>query len=215
MKKYLFKKGDGWSRSLSLAALMVVARLKLVRGRGPFTITQDGESIAEGLNRTEALVRLLSALKNKPLGPVFRVRRGDGEIVFTARKVKVDFVDDADTTSGNARADTYWNVISRVFRGFAPRFAGAYVCKYTAGTSTLSQHSYGNAVDIFFDTLAHQDEVADYVVRNADILNPYHVISRDRIWTKGVGWHAYDGEFHSHLHVDFDPQYSGPCGVKP
>jgi hypothetical protein len=214
MRKYLYRKGDGWSGNLGLTKLMAVAGMKIVAGKGPFVITQDGDPIGVGLNRLDCLARLRSVVKNKPLGPVFRVRKANGDVVFACRAVKVDYVDDSDTTSGNERADIYWNVIRDTFRGFAPRFAGAYVCKTVVGTSTLSQHSYGNADDVFFDTLAHQEQVADWVVAHQDLLHPFHVISARRIWTKGVGWRYYTGDFHSHLHVDFDPQYSGPCGVR-
>jgi len=214
MRKYLYRKGDNWSGNLGLTKLMAVAGTKIVAGKGPFVITQDGEPIATALSRAVCLLKLKGFVKNRPLGPVFRVRKRNGDIVFACRAVKVDYVDDADTTSGNRNADVYWNIIRDTFRGFAPRFAGAYVCKYVAGSSTLSQHSYGNAVDIFFDTLDHQAVVADWVVAHPDIVHPFHVITGSHIWTKGEGWHAYTGEFHSHLHVDFDPQYSGPCGVQ-
>jgi hypothetical protein len=214
MRKYLYRKGDNWSGNLGLTKLMAVAALKVVKGKGPFVITQDGEPISTGLIRSICLIKLRGFVKNRPLGPVFRVRKGNGDVVFACRAVKVDFVDDSDTTSGNEHADIYWNVIRDTFRGFAPRFAGAYVCKNVAGTSTPSQHSYGNAVDIFFDTLDHQEVVADWVVAHAQELNAEHAISGSHIWTRGVGWRDYGGDFHSHLHVDFSPQYSGACGVR-
>ena len=115
----------------------------------------------------------------------------------------------------NDKADRLWNWINAEYKRFDPRFAGAYVCKSIATSGTLSQHSYGNALDVFFDSLSHQDEVAHAVVANRQLLSPFHIISKDRIWTKDVGWHDYVGEYHRHLHVDFDPQFTGPCGVKP
>ena len=90
------------------------------------------------------------------------------------------------------------------------RYAGAYVCK------PKSQHRFGNAIDAFFDSLDHQDRVCSRAVELADELELQHVISRQRIWTKGVGWHPYDGDFHWHGHFDFAPNFatSLPCGVR-
>jgi hypothetical protein len=211
-RKFAYKRKDGtFSRSVSLQRLMSRAALQVQRGTGRFTLTQDGEPIRTNLTRAGALGALRRRLAQGDVGPTYRLRNGAGDVVFVAREVAALKIID---TSGNKAADLYWSTIVAKFPQYNPRFAGAYVCKTVAGTSTMSQHSYGNAVDIFFDTFAHQEAVADWVVAHADKLNVAHAISGDRIWTRGAGWHAYTGEYHSHLHVDFEPQFSGPCGVR-
>jgi hypothetical protein len=214
-KLYIYKKADdSWSDPHALWRVMEAAERHIRQGAGPFVINADGDPVAQDLTRQEALDRLRSVMKNRPVGNTYRTRNRNGDVVFTSRAVNRAPLDN-DTTNGNDKADRLWNWINAEYKRFDPRFAGAYVCKSIATSGTLSQHSYGNALDVFFDSLSHQDEVADAVVANRQLLGPFHVISKDRIWTKDVGWHDYVGEYHRHLHVDFDPQLTGPCGVKP
>lgn len=214
-KLYIYKKVDGsWSDPRALWRVMEAAERHIRHGAGPFVIKADGDPVAQGLTRQEALDRLRSVMKNRPVGNTYRTRKRNGDVVFTSRAVNRAPLDE-DTTNGNDKADRLWNWINAEYGHFDPRFAGAYVCKTIGTGSTLSQHSYGNALDVFFDSLSHQDQVAHAVVVNRHLLAPFHVISKDRIWTKDVGWHDYGGGYHLHLHVDFDPQFTGPCGVKP
>lgn len=215
MRAYRRKKGDKWSKDLSLKRLMVVAALNVAVGAGPFSITMGGDAAGDNLNRRRTLRRLRMMISNREIGPVFRIRDGRSNVVFIVRAVEAQPDYSGDSTNGNAKADRYWNWVRENFSDYKPSYAGAYVCKQIAGTGTLSQHSYGNAVDVFFDSLTHQDKVADAVVSNRSLLSPYHVISQRRIWTTGEGWRSYGGDFHSHLHVDFYPSYSGDCGVRP
>ena len=147
------------------------------------------------------------------VGPKLVIQRESDLECISVRKVTppLSIID----TNGNLKADTWWSAVNAEFAEYHPRFAGAYVCKSIAGSGgTPSQHSYGNAVDIFFDTFQDQERVAAWAVAHADEFSLEHVISGDRIWTRGVGWHAYTGDYHAHLHVDFNPQFSGRCGVK-
>jgi hypothetical protein len=211
-RKFVHRRPDGqWSKPVGLLRHMAVAAERVVTGEGPFVVTQDGDAISGELIRRKVLDRYKKAISSREIGPVFRIR-GEKKVEFTGRAVVA--VSSVDSTSGNSKCDVYWNWIRANFSEYSPRYAGAYVCKNIAGSSQLSQHSYGNAVDVFFDTFAHQDRVARAVVENAGELRVYHVISGQSIWTRGVGWTGYRGVYHSHLHVDFDPQQSGSCGVK-
>jgi len=212
MRKYIWKRGDGYSQPIGLTKLVSIAAPPPVTGRGPFVLTQDGDPISPETTRVDVLQRFRRAISHREIGPVFRIRKGNGEVAFAARAVVA--VSEVNSTNGNSNCDVYFNWVRENFRAYNPRYAGAYVCKHIAGSSTMSQHSYGNAVDIFFDSFGHQDRVARAVVENHDALDVYHVISGQSIWTKGVGWTGYRGDFHAHLHVDFEPQYSGPCGVR-
>lgn len=213
-RQFVYYHKDGTpSGSVSFAVLREKANARVVQGDGPFTLTQDGDILGQpSETRSTVLDHMFRRLKAGSTGPVYRVRGGADDVVFRCREVvaAIDLID----TSGNDKADVYWSTIADQFSEYEPRFAGAYVCKNVSGTTTKSQHSYGNAVDIFFDTLAHQEEVARWAVAHADELHLQTVISGDRIWTRGEGWRDYGGDFHSHLHVDFAPSQSGPCGVK-
>jgi hypothetical protein len=212
-REFIYEKVDGSiSRPVTLETVMRVAGKRITSGDGPFTLTQDGDPVVSDVARMVALKKLRHRLTVGDIGPVYRVRNDRSRVVFKVRETKpaIDIVD----TNGNDKADLFWSTIKAEFGGYSPRFAGAYVCKQVSGSSTLSQHSYGNAVDIFFNTLAHQEAVANWVVAHADELSIEHAISGDRIWTRGIGWHYYAGDKHYHLHVDFTPSYSGPCGVR-
>lgn len=207
---YLRRNGQP-SGSQSIGHLLAFARARILVSLGPFILKQDEETIGTDLDRGRVIERLTHRLEVGDVGPTYRVRGRRG-VVFGAREVvpPVRVID----TNGNHASDLYWSTIVATFPQYHPRFAGSYVCKDIAGSSTLSQHSYGNAVDVFFDTSAHQEAVANWVVAHADDVKAEHVISLRRIWTRGVGWHPYTGETHYHLHVDFFPNYSGPCGVR-
>ena len=93
---------------------------------------------------------------------------------------------------------------------------GTQVCKRISGTSTWSQHAYGNAIDLAFRVppptgfnLAKQEELAQYLAANGHELAIATLIHKDRVWTPADGWHGYGGEFHTHVHADCLPQGTG------
>jgi len=206
-RAYTWKRRDGWASPVELNVLMGVASAKVVSGRGPFTLTQDGEPIARDKPRLEVLQRFRTAISQRDIGHVFRIRKGNGETVLTARAVRKETLP-IDSTNGNRHADEFYNWVLTNYSEYHPRYAGAYVCKPS------SQHAYGNAVDFFFDTLAHQDKVFDDVRAGKCPTPIAHAISERSIWSPTGGTHYYGGNFHAHLHVDFSPQYSGYCGVR-
>jgi hypothetical protein len=210
---YVRKSGEP-SNPAGMARVMTVAAARVVQGSGPFRLRRNEDDAGPERSRAEVLRRLRKQLTTGSVGDFSRVYSATvpDEALLRAREVQpsLDVID----INGNDRADVYYSTILQEFPQYRPRYAGSYVCKDIAGTSELSQHSYGNAVDFFFDSLAHQDAVAAWVVAHADELHVEHVISRNRIWSRGQGWHAYTGDYHSHLHVDLSPQYFGPCGVR-
>lgn len=213
-RKYKFRKGDEWSAEHGLSYLMTVAASRVVAGRGPFSITQDGEVVAQNKSRKDVLVRFRDLISHRDVGSTFRIRKGDGDVVFTARAVESERLP-ADSTSGNAKADEFYNWVMTKYKDWKPRYAGAYVCKLVSGSTSMSQHSYGNAIDFFFDSIKHQNEVFDDVRHGRAPVAVAHAISERKIWSPSGGTKAYGGDYHGHLHVDFLPQQSGRCGVKP
>ncbi len=97
-------------------------------------------------------------------------------------------------------------------------FGGVYNCRKIAGSNSWSEHSFGNAVDLFCHE-ADMQQIGDAVVRqttkttkaNGGMLVPVHyVIITGSVWTADRGWHPYTG-YHppTHVHVDFDPLHTG------
>lgn len=210
-RQFIYLQQSDWSKDISLSSALAVAAKKLVSGKGPFTLTQDGDQVIKDGSRIKVLRRLRHLLSVGDVGPTYRVRNAKGEVVFVVREVKEAFR--VINTNGNKNADLYWSWVVANFSEFHPRFAGGYVCKSISGSSTPSQHSYGNAVDIFFDSIAHQNEVFKAVERGDAPVPIAHAISMKTIWENGSE-HYYSGDTHYHLHVDFNPQYSGGCGVR-
>jgi len=85
---------------------------------------------------------------------------------------------------------------------------GTHVVKNISGTSTPSQHSYGNAIDIG-GTDGQLTEIASWAARRAAALGLSQVIFKDRIWTTEQGWHSYTAGGHeTHVHLT-GPQVYG------
>lgn len=108
---------------------------------------------------------------------------------------------------------------------------GVFNCRVISGTSTYSQHAYGNAVDLFPSALyakveyhgdvnAELHAIADAVVLHTTKrtianrgrkLSVSQVIDHNhhRIWTHEDGWHYYDGATGAHVHVSGAPLRTG------
>jgi hypothetical protein len=213
-REYVFRtKEDRWSKPVGLGRHMGSARQRVVVKDQPFTLTQDGDRLSKDVKRDTVLDRYRTAIENRELGATFRIRDHKEKVVFTGRSVK-DQPDSIDI-NGNDNADKFWGWVVAEFSAYRPRFAGSYVCKSIIGSGGVrSQHSYGNAVDVFFGSLAQQDAVFMAVVNGKCPVRVAHAISRNRIWEPGAGIHSYSGVYHSHLHTDYLPQYSGSCGVR-
>jgi hypothetical protein len=212
-KEFVFFRSDNEpSKPVGLTVVTAIAAKRLLSGSGPFSLKKNEEHLGQSLTRRDVLRALRRRLSNGDVGDVYRVSAATGAVVFKVREV-VEAVK-VINTSGNDKADAYWTWIVNTYPQFHPRFAGAYVCKDIAGSSTPSQHSYGNAVDVFFDSMAHQVQVFHDVEAGKAPVPVAHAISGARIWEPGQPEHAYSGEFHAHLHCDFIKQCSGPCGVR-
>lgn len=85
---------------------------------------------------------------------------------------------------------------------------GIWSKRNIAGTNTPSQHSMGNAID-WHGKKGVGDPVmqklANWLVKNADIIQAQNIIYNRKIWNPSQGWHAYSGvsPHTDHVHVDF------------
>ncbi len=90
------------------------------------------------------------------------------------------------------------------------RFFQGYNCRRIRGSSKMSMHGTGRAIDVFVPLDRGQadndlgDEVANFLVENAEELGVQLIIWDRTIWTPSRGQRAYSGAHphHDHLHVE-------------
>ncbi len=135
------------------------------------------------------------------------------------------------TAYQTAEAKRAMRVMNRSNVAHLIAYAGCYNCRPIAGTSTPSQHSYGNADDLFpkpptSDDDAQRRAIFHNVITQATKktianrgrkLKVHLLIDHDaRLqWTPSGGIQHYYGDTGDHVHVDYYPQYSGSCGKRP
>jgi hypothetical protein len=94
--------------------------------------------------------------------------------------------------------------IGAVFGAFGSMPIGTVAVRTIRGTSTWSQHAYGNAVDFMCAGEKHR-QVAYFVNANRGALDVAHLLA-DPYFPSPLGDH------YNHVHVDFYPQW---CGTPP
>jgi hypothetical protein len=96
---------------------------------------------------------------------------------------------------------------------FGIRTIGGYSFRNIAGTSTLSDHALGLALDFMCD-IPTGNNLASYVQANAGRLSVTYIIHNRRIWSvarQREGWRAYTGvnPHTDHVHVSFASKPTG------
>lgn len=205
MRHFVYRKRNGeFSTMVGIPSVMVAAGVQIVRGHGPFGIKKNSNDVQPFKKRLDCLASLYRNLQNdSEVGDTFRVRAEGADVVFLVREAKpaVHVID----TNGNDKCDRMWTYVKAHHKVY---FLGAFVCKQTV-PGVWSQHAFANAIDIGAHSMAELLLIAKDCVDAANAFDVEHVIVADRIWTRSVGWHPYSGEYHHHVHVDFDPQGHG------
>jgi hypothetical protein len=96
--------------------------------------------------------------------------------------------------AGSPAANYYRGAVQAAWPGL--RFGGIYNRRFIKGTSTWSQHAYGNAVDEMTPSLAYGDMVHSWVASRAGQFHLAHLL-----------WRVPD--HFNHIHADFWPQGVG------
>jgi len=91
--------------------------------------------------------------------------------------------------------------IGVVFSAFGTLPIGVTAVRYIEGTTTWSQHAYGNAVDFMCSGELHR-QIAYFVNTNRGGLDVAHLLA-DPYFPSPLGNH------YNHVHVDFYPQWGG------
>ena len=212
MIEYIYIRSDGSPSKLSSVETLVgILTNKLLQGHH-YSVDLNNRQIRSLQPRQEILKYLNARVRKAHVGDHFKIRDEGGGLRFQfhAAEPAVKVIN----TNGNDKVDAVWSYEVANFPNV--NFLGAYVCKYIAGSSTHSQHSYGNAVDASLSTMALMQELANKLVREAVSLSIETVIVADKIWVRGQGWGHYSGDYHYHVHTDCAPPINSslPCGVR-
>jgi len=201
-----------FSRPIGLTLAMGRLRLKLSQQKGPYHV-RESEDWGPWRSLSETLKRVKTRIKGADIGTklVIEPTRGNS---YSIRKVEVS--PPVMDTIGNERIDRIYTHVFRKY-SFAQNW-GIYACRRISGSTSYSQHAWANALDIGASTPEQLNIVAQELVRAQEPGGPlegivYTVIVANRLWRKGEGWLPYGGIYHSHVHVDASPNYSGipPC----
>jgi hypothetical protein len=208
-----------WSKEYGDEDWQKALATRMAPRQSPFRFRELWGEFGPWRARVEARRRLVHTAEGSKVGDVFEIENERG---WRMRMRHTD--------SGIALARPPWGTTylggtnDRIDKVACAAYAfdeavdclGSKVCKRISGSTSWSQHAYGNAIDLGFRVppptgfdMARQDRLAAYLVANADELALEHVIHRDHAWTRGAGWGSYGGEYHTHVHVDATPQGAG------
>lgn len=106
--------------------------------------------------------------------------------------------------------------------GTSVRVSTATVVRTIAGSTSWSQHAYGNAIDAFGSSI-RLTAVASWAWRNSSKWSVRTIIHNRRVWTSyNPTWRTYTGvnPHTDHVHLDFNPKWEGtppgyPVGSAP
>lgn len=97
--------------------------------------------------------------------------------------------------------------------------SGIFCCKKTVDTTIWSDHSWGAAIDVGFETTParRKQAFANKAVEVAERYQIKYVIYNSRIWNPQDKWHPYNGvdPHTSHVHVSFKDSGAGDGIVPP
>ena len=196
---------EKWSRVVDDEGALKLLKDRSVKlGGSDWAWHERGKLGKTAGSRVASCREMMASARKAKVGSAHILQSSKGELVVRKIHTKPAIMD----TSGTPPVDLAHTAIVQKF----PKMHswGICACRSVAGSSTPSQHSYCNAED-WNGSKSDMQALANYLVRNAKKLNVAHVIYNHRIWSAGVGWHAYDGvnPHTDHCHVDFLPSSPG------
>lgn len=202
-------RGKRWGRPYHLDNAIVALHHQMDPYQGKGYQLDDGDGDGWGA-RARSLVTSLHILRHAMarahVGAVWRIRPvGHKVSVWKMKKVDIDPAVKADTEGTNA-IDI---IVGSTLKHFpAVGLGGIYVCRYIAGTSSLSQHAYGNAVDLM-GSAGLLDSVArwQYGLARKGWLPLSQLLWRGHDWFSGAS--VYD--HYNHIHDSGKPYLGGGC----
>lgn len=201
---------DRWGRPYHLAIAKAKIRHAMNDHGKQFQLRPPGRRSGWGPKRSLKMTmdRLRIFLKHSHVGAVWKIRPVRAHrFVWKTRKIDIDPAVKADT-EGTDAIDIIAG--SSLKRFPALSILGIYECRYILGTTQLSQHAYGNAVD-WGGSTALLDSLArwQYHLARKGWLPIAQLLWRGHDWFTGAG--VYD--HYNHLHDSGKPMLSGGCNL--
>jgi len=199
---------EAWGPGRYLGEAMENARDRLARHQGgSYRIKQKGEDEWSRLrNLSNTVAALRDKLEHAPIASVWLVLAEMDDWKLKARGWDYNPAAYFNHPDGTLAVDIVIGTLMK--RHPELTIGGVYVCRPIQGSYTLSQHSYGNAVDVF--GTYSQMRLAAYDM--LDLGRAGYVPVSQILWDYQnlfTGHYVYDHT--NHVHFSGDPLQSGSC----
>lgn len=209
---YQLRRDSGtWTDPASLVEAMAKIRTWTM-GKRPFQLKVNGE-LGPELDRDAMLERVKARLQH--LTP------GSHPLVLLGNQLRIKMVAvewEASNTAGTPSIDKVWTAVfgNPEWKRKNVVSWGIVNCRNIAGSSTWSQHAWGNGLDIHasFEVM---DDLSKWLATEAKAgkLDIAQILFNQRAWTPSQGWHAVNlsTPHTDHVHVSGAPMMEGtpPC----
>lgn len=202
------KTWDTWGPAQSMDERMEVTRERLANHRGEgYRLRRAAEGQEWSRIRTlgDTMQVLQDRLRDAAVGAVWLARAVDDGFTVKSRKVDTNPAIGYPTV-GTTPIDIVVGTLKTRHPGIS--IGGIYSCRPILGSSTLSQHSYANAVDVFGSSEAMNAAAYDlYRMAKAGLIPVSQVLWNNK--NLFTGNYVYDHT--NHIHFSGDPLLSGGC----
>lgn len=190
----------------------------LARYRGAWEIRPRGRREWSGRRgRRGTAERLAEVATGGEVGGAWQFRPlSNPNAIYVIRKIEVE---PPVAVAPAAGSEPLKLIHAAYFRRFPSHESwGIYNCRAIAGSTSWSQHAWGNAEDLSEDGVA-SEAAGGWLFANRNRLPISELIGLRRVWSRArasEGWRALSTSSHQHLdhwHVSADPLSSGrpPC----
>jgi hypothetical protein len=205
-----------WSGALVLSPTLDAIRDKLTTSgwKGPYRLHQkdSDKSWTKPLVLSDAIPAIKSRLKTWNAGKTLWIKSHEHSFILAVRIIKVyKIIDLANTTTA---IDKVYTALKWNFTDWG--FIGTFSCRRIAGSSSWSQHAWGNAID-FTGSTSKMNAMTSWLAQKASSgqLPISQIIHNRQVWTPMYGWMYYSGidPHYTHVHVSGLPYLYGtpPC----
>ena len=151
-----------WRNEAGIAETIKDVREPLADGKGPYRIKLRGkhETFSNERGLPDTLDRLEDRLRSSEIGDFFVVEPDKGRTAWVRAVRKEEPDVDAPGGLTPSAAKLYEEIWGKFPNGLT--YWGGFNCRSIAGTSSWSQHAWGNALDVHTATMGLGDDVARF-----------------------------------------------------